>query len=68
MALVERAHVLAGSGFATMVRRNEMPKKEDKMKNVTDPDDLQEGPNAEDKAANKFRTADLLPPVTWGSR
>jgi hypothetical protein len=63
MALAERAHALAGSGFATMVRRNETPKKEDKMENVTQP-----GPNAEDKAANKFRTADLLQPVIWGCR
>jgi hypothetical protein len=63
MALAERAHALAGSGFATMVRRNETPRKEDKMENVTHP-----GPNAEDKAANKFRTADLLQPVIWGCR
>jgi hypothetical protein len=63
MALAERAHALAGSGFATMVRRNETPQKENKIENVTRPD-----PNAEDKAANKFRTADLLPPVIWDNR
>ncbi len=68
MVLAERARALAE--FHTMVRRDEIPKREDEMKKRASSDNLQDGPSAKDEAANphKFRTADLLPPVSWDDR
>ena len=64
MALSERAQALAVTGFATMVRRDEPPKKEDQAKYAGG--DLQDGHNVENKAINKLKTANMLPPVIWG--
>ncbi len=68
MGLAERVQALAE--FHSMVRRDEIPKREDEMKKPASSDNLQDGPNAKDEAANphKFRTADLLPPVIWDDR
>jgi hypothetical protein len=68
MGLAERAQALAE--FHTMVRRDEIPKREDEMQKRASSDNLQDGPSGKDKAANphKFRTADLLPPVIWDDR
>ena len=65
MALSQRAQALALTGFATMVvRRDEPPEKEDQAKHARC--DLQDGHNVENKAINKLKTANMLPPVIWG--
>ncbi len=68
MGLAERVQALAE--FHTMVRRDEIPKREDEMKRRASLDNLQDDPSVKDEAANphKFRTADLLPPVIWDDR
>jgi hypothetical protein len=59
MVLAERMHAL--TDFATMVRRDEIPKKEHKPAKRAS-----RSSNVENKAAiHQFRTADLLPPIDW---
>lgn len=68
MVLAERAQALALTGFATMVARHDEPPKKEEQSKCTHSNDFQDSRNAEDKATNKLRTADMLPPVIWGGR